>query len=120
MRGAEELGGDAGDQTARNQALDLGAKIVAGTGDDIAFAGGKRLQADASHFVSCLLPAIRGRDLRLIGDFTEFGLRGTRAQRADANAMSFDLFRQSLREEEIEALGSGVGGDVGDGLKGRS
>ena len=91
-------------EPARDEALDLGAEIVAGAGDDVAFAGGQRGEAHSGNFVGGLLAAIRSRSLPTIGDVAEFRFGGAGAESAYANAVGFHFFGQALCEQQLNPL----------------
>jgi hypothetical protein len=114
--GPKHLRGDSGDQAAGDEALGMGAQVVADPGDHVALPGGQSLQAGSGHFFRGLL--ILADEALLASYFVKFGNCRARAQRADANTVWFQFFRESLGKQQIEGFGCSIGGHVGDGLKG--
>src|SRR6267378_5486458 len=115
LLGLEHSAGNSGDKAAGDQAFAVSAEIISKAGDDVTFAGGQGFQPGMRDFFCSLGIALK---FLLAGNGVEFGLRRARAKSAHADSMWFHLFRQALREEQVECFCCGVSRDVGNGLKG--
>ena len=113
--GLEHVGGDFGDEAARDEAFAVGAEIVAEAGDDVAFAGGQGFQPGVGDFFGGFGVAF---EFFLAGNGVEFGFRRAGAESADADSVGFHFFGEAFGEEEIEGFCGGVSRNVGNGLEG--
>ena len=50
-------------------------------------------------------------------DSVKLRFRGARAKRANTNAVGLHFLREAFRKEQIESLGRGIRGNVGNRLK---
>src|SRR6266481_9905312 len=95
-------------------------QIVARAGNYIALASSQRLQSDPRDFLRCFSILRRGNQTRLAGYFVKLRVRGTWAQRANADAVGSNLFGESFGKQQIKCFRGGVGGNKRHRLKGRS